>query len=639
MIQSWKLNRVVMVSALVLSLSAMALAAAAPAAKPAEDPLKLIPANALFCVRINNLNNALGQTDMFLTGLFPAGVSMPVKSMLGQLLGSPEPVGVDMAGSFAVFGLASDGNTPGGPRIGILVPVSDYGKFAGGNPNIKPGSTQGVSKISAEGDGATALITQVGGYALAVPAEGSSDESLVAMKKTMTATATGVGANVDAAELKRAQSSAVWAYLNVPVVAKQYGAMLKSALQGIKAAMAAMPGQNAASNAQLDMALDMYSSMLDGLMNETRFITLTLDPSAGAIRAAVTVAALPNTGMADLFKGAPAQVDPKMLGYFRDGSAMNFAFTVDPAKMAKLNAMYLDMMIKFMGKDFSPEDIAAIKRMAADSSDMIGGTVVASLVATPQAKPPFDVRYIAKLKDQAKFNQMLDEAVKLMSPGGTLTKAYKDMGINMTASLKRKVANYKGVDIDSMLLTMTMTDANSPQNKQFAALYGAGVTVQFAATDGFLVYALAGDPNAALRELIDQVKAGGPSKTGAETQTALQLIPGADKGSMFATVNATRLAQTGLAISGVPAQSSQSSVTSSSDLALASSCGDGKAVLELAVPKQQVTEIMGVIMQLQVQQMMQQQQLQPPAQPGQTPSQPPQSPSQPRPQRGGRSTL
>jgi hypothetical protein len=638
MIQSWKLNRVVMVSALVLSLSAMALAAAAPAAKPAEDPFKLIPANALFCVRINNLNNSLGQTDLFLTGLFPAGVSMPVKSLLGQLLGSPEPVGVNMAGSFAVFGLSSDGNTPSQPRIGILVPVTDYSRFAGGNPNVKPASAQGVSRISAQGDGATALITQVGGYALAMPAEGASDESLVAMKKTMTLAATGVGANVDAAELKRAQSSAVWAYLNVPIVAKQYGAMLKSTLQGLKATMAAMPGQNAASSAQVDTALDMYLSMFDSLMNETRFITLTLDPSAGAIRAAVTVAALPNTGMADLFKGAPAQVDPKMLGYFRDGAAMNFAFTVDPAKMSKLNAMNLDMMMKFMGKDLSPEDIAAVKKMAADSSDMISGTVVASVLATPQAKPPFDIRYIAKLKDQAKFNQMLDEAVKLMSPGGVFTKAYKDMGVNMTASLKRKVANYKGVDIDSMQFAMTTTDALSPQSKQIAAMYGSGLTVQMAVTDGFLVYALAGDPNAAIRDLIDQVKAGGPAKTGAETQTALQLIPGADKGSMFATINATRLTQMGLAVSGVSASSSQSSVTSSSDLALASSCGDGKMVLELAVPKQQVTEIMGVIMQIQVQQMMQQQT---PAQPGQTPPPPPspQSPSQPRQQRGGTSTL
>ncbi len=604
MIKSRQLNRVLIVSALVLTLSGIAVAAAS-----GGDPLKMVPADAMFCIRINNLNGALGQTDMFLTGLIPMGVSMPVKSMLAQILGGAEPVGVDMAGSFVVFGPLPDGNDVDISKVGILVPVSDYSKFATGNPNVKPANAQGISKITAQQEESTASVIQVGSYALA--SLDGSDQALLAMKKTMTAATTGFSAGLDAAELKRAQNMPVWACLNVPPVAKKYGPMLKSALEGFKAMADAMQGQgNKGGQAQLQMAMDMYSSMLDSAMNETRLVTLTLDPNAAAIRAAVAVTAVPNTQMAEQFKGATAKLDPKLFGYLRDGSAMNFAFSLDPAKWSKLNATYADMMVKFMGKSLSPENVAALKKMMTDSTEALSGTFAGSFSINAKNKPPFEMRYVAALKDQAKLSQVLDEATKMMGPGGALGDMYKDMGMKMTLDLKRKAASYKGVDIDSMTFSMAMTDANTPEAKAVAAMYGSGMTVQMATTNGFMTYALTSDPNA-IRELIDQVKAGGPGKTAAEAQNAMQLIPGADKGNMFATVNVTRLLQMASAMSGGAMPAPQTPVASQGNIALVGNCGDGKMTIEVALPKTHVMEIMGVVMQMQMQQMQQKQQAQP----------------------------
>jgi hypothetical protein len=159
-----------------------------------------------------------------------------------------------------------------------------------------------------------------------------------------------------------------------------------------------------------------------------------------------------------------------------------------------------------------------------------------------------------------------------------------------------------------------MADANSPESKKIEALYGSGLMLQLAATDGSIAYAMGSDPNAGIRQLIDQVKAGSSGKTPAEAQNALQLVPGGDKGNLFATINITRVMQIIAAMDSTPAP--QTPMTSQSNIVLTGTCGDGKTVIELAVPKQHATEVMGVVMQMQMQQMQQQQQQKQPQQSG-----------------------
>ena len=104
--------------------------------------LGMLPAESLFCVRVNNLENSLGQIDQFLTGIspMPMFLSMTVRGQLAKLLGSPELTGLNMSGNFALFAVTTAGESTApkqsGMFIAVLAPVTDYKQFIDGN--LKP---------------------------------------------------------------------------------------------------------------------------------------------------------------------------------------------------------------------------------------------------------------------------------------------------------------------------------------------------------------------------------------------------------------------------------------------------------------------------------------------------------------------
>ena len=67
--------------------------------KPSDDPLlKILPAESLFCLRVNHLEHTIGQVDQFLVGVspMPMGISLLARMQLANVLGSPELNGVDI---------------------------------------------------------------------------------------------------------------------------------------------------------------------------------------------------------------------------------------------------------------------------------------------------------------------------------------------------------------------------------------------------------------------------------------------------------------------------------------------------------------------------------------------------------------
>ena len=87
----------------------------------ADAALKMVPADCLFCVRINNLDQTLGQLDQYIMGVSPMAVGMMVKMQLGGLLGNSTLAGVKTDGVFVVFGsVPADAKGPealiAGPR-------------------------------------------------------------------------------------------------------------------------------------------------------------------------------------------------------------------------------------------------------------------------------------------------------------------------------------------------------------------------------------------------------------------------------------------------------------------------------------------------------------------------------------------
>ena len=576
-------------------LLAATLGVASGAQAASADPAAMVPSNSLFCVRINNLDGALGKVDLFLTGLFPMGISMPVKAQLGQMLGSPQPVGIDTSGSFAVFS-PLPGGAPDPTAFGILIPVSDYQKFVSGNPNVSAADATGVSQIGPAGSPMLA-VTQVGQFALA--GRVGMEAALAEAKKALSAGGSGLGATLDAAEGQRASGAAIWAYANIEAASQLFGPMIQAKLAEIKQGMAAAAEQGVDQMAAASASIDMYATMLQTLMNEGKYFSLSLDPSADKIGAGLVVAGKPGTAMAQMLQAGPATPSSGLLGYLDNGAVMNFVGSLDSPFWKKYNEMALGMVSQMMGSDASATDTEALKKMASDAMDCFSGSIAGSISANPTGEPPFEIRYVAGLKDTEKFHQVMESAAKMMN-SGPIADFYQKMGMKISFDLKRKVDTYKGAEIDSVTFAMTSTDANSPQSQMINQIYGDGFNVQMAAVDGKLVYALSPEPGAAVRKLIDQVKAGDAGQAPGEVQTAMTLIPGAEKAGFFTTFNALRMLQMVSAFAPIPIPASN--ISSQSNMAIAGDTGDGKLTIQLAVPKQHVLEIMGLVMQMQMQQ-------------------------------------
>jgi len=70
-----------------------------------DELLKMIPADSLLVLRVNNLQNTISQIDQFIQGAspLPMGASMLVRMQLAELLADPALSALNMTGNFAVF--------------------------------------------------------------------------------------------------------------------------------------------------------------------------------------------------------------------------------------------------------------------------------------------------------------------------------------------------------------------------------------------------------------------------------------------------------------------------------------------------------------------------------------------------------
>ncbi|MCX5646758.1 MAG: hypothetical protein NTZ17_19090 [Phycisphaerae bacterium] len=307
-----------------------------------------------------------------------------------------------------------------------------------------------------------------------------------------------------------------------------------------------------------EAVMQMYASLLDSLMQETQFVSLSLDPSATALRLASTVAAVPNTEMAKILgTDRSPQPGPNLLGYLDNGAAMNGVISLSPALLKTVTPKYMDFFTAMMGAAASKEDIAKLGQLMTDSIDALGGTIAWSFAANLKSKPPFEIKYVAALKDKQKFYQVLEQSSQMMREG-TIADFYQKLGMKMRFDLKRNVETYQDVPIDSIHFTMQPADANTSnapmqmQAQMMKTMFGEGFDLRLAIVNNLLLYTLAADPETKIHTLIDQVKAGGPTQIAGEVQAALSLLPDAQKAQVFGTYNILRLMQLGMAFAPIP---------------------------------------------------------------------------------------
>jgi hypothetical protein len=565
--------------------------------------LKMIPAKSLFCVRVNNFDYTLNQIDQFLAGVspMPMGVSMLVRMHLANLLGSPQLNGLNTNGSFAVFGVATPGQTAQAnavPNIfvGVLAPVTDYKQFIEGNPNCSQADEKGISKITING-APVLLFAKAGNYVLA--SWPNEHDKLVTVAKAISETnAAGLSGILNVAELKQAQSEPIWAYGNIQQVSETFGPLISAKFEEIKKMATSMnANQPGVSPAGIQNIMNMYSGILETLLKETKSVMLTVNPKPEVLNITKTVSAVPGTNMAKMFTAdGISQQENTLLPYLPDGAVANFGALMNTPFWKMFNNTSIDLFASMAGGSMSAENIKEMKALAAQAADAVAGPVAYSVAIEANNKPPFAVKYVIAVKDQNKFNQLVEKATGMMTSSGILD-FYKSLGLQTSFSTKNDVENYKGVSINSAKLTMKAADANSPQGQMITSMYGEGFDYRWGVADGLFVCAVGSNVESTIHELIDQVKAGGQERMSSEMKAALSLLPEIKKADFFVTFNVLRLIKMATAMVPIPIPPME--IQTKSNIVVAGNAADKRMVVNIAVPKQHLTEIMSAFMAMQ----------------------------------------
>jgi prepilin-type processing-associated H-X9-DG protein len=262
MIKSKHLRCTVAVLFLVLLSFAGVVRAEDSANSKTEGLLQLVPAESLFCVRVNNLDSSLSSIDQFLTGISPVPmtVSMLVRGQLAKVLGSAELSGLNMRGNFAIFGPILNADLSDPDNIAIVVPVTDYNQFVSGNPNVGQPDEKGISKIISDGVHPL-LVTQVKGYALISP-QGNDNELIVTAKLISEGKSAGLGSVLDDAEVQRAVKEPLWVYGNIQQVSKTFGPLIFGKIEEMKKTMEDMESHTQTNLEKLEQTRNKMADMI-----------------------------------------------------------------------------------------------------------------------------------------------------------------------------------------------------------------------------------------------------------------------------------------------------------------------------------------------------------------------------------------
>jgi hypothetical protein len=595
-------------------------------AESSDELLGLIPAESVLTVRLNNFDLTLGQLDTYLAGVSPVpmGLSVMARMRFAQILGSPELKGVNTRGNFAAYAVAKPGQME--PAINVLVPVSDYAEFVSGNPNVGEPDANGISKVTMNGQ-ALAVVKKVGNYAVFAKA---GDPGKLSVDK-------GLGNIIDADERDLAVKKPIWAYANVQKVGEVYGEMAveqleksKTVMANMKVNMEAMLAEFEKERAELDVndpnqkgtieqldkqitstkeamkqfennpmmdnfgnVMDMYIRIVETLLSESKSFSLAIEPGADVLTILETYTAMPGSESAEaLVADASGTKADKLVNYLQDGAMVNFSCRLNKPLLQKLYSDSICLMSVMTAGKMSDEDVTKMEEMTTEIIDSLGGAMAVSLWADETASPPFMEDCIIEVSDAEKFNETMLKGIELWNDSGFMD-FYKEMGLEMNYVTQMNVYEYKGAKVNSAALTFIPADPNSQEAQFIEKMYGDGFEYRWAVVDGLCVEAIAGDVNAAIKQMIDEVKAGGWSEAASDIKQAVAML-GDGSDDFFGTFNVVRMLKMMSVMPSFPIKNI--AIESKSNIAFGGRIGNGKVVFKVAVPKAHLSEVMTVVM-------------------------------------------
>jgi len=562
----------------------------------ADRLLQTVPAGSLFCVRINNLDGTLDAADLYLKGIAPESFNAKeaVRSGLARFLGDKALKGVNTKGSFAIFGVNVPGKSaaPGfmsDMLIGALIPVRNYKKFISGNPNCSEPDDKGISTITVDGR-ERALVMRFRRFALLCPKK--ARDKMIRARKLMRTEKAGLVKALDKNEIELAATSSLWLYANVQQGSKLVGPILFAQLEQMKTALKKMNESGQAPMGDPAAIIGFYADIFKMMMNGTDHIMVGLSPASDMCNMTFGLKAVPDTEMAEML-AAPSGGDFRnLLAYLDDGAIMNVSCNIDRPTLKKFYPKFIDLLGGITPDGIPQEDLEKLKKLTIKGIDAMGDSLAFSFAGGGKDSMPFSVKYVIKISDKKAFEQVVEEQLKMMHDGA-LAKLYKSFGMEMDVKVKRGVGTYKGIRIDSAKVAFKMGEEDSPQGRMIKGMFGDGLDYRWALVDDYCVYAIGGDTDKAIREIIDQAKAPGSKKISSEMKVALDNIPDSGKADLVGTLNYVRMLNMVSAFMPMPDGTDfpKLDVPTKSNIAFAGSSAEDRMTFQMTLPKQHLLEI------------------------------------------------
>jgi hypothetical protein len=597
MVGSRSLRVVVVVAALIMASSAGVWAQSQARPRPI-GLMGVIPGDSLFCVRITRLDNTLGAVNEYLEGVAPESfdAQKAVYSKLGGLLGDEQLRGVNKNGGFALFALSVPGeganqNPMANMFLGALLPMRNYDNFIARNPNCGPPDDEGISTITVDSR-PRALAMRVGRFALLCPT--NAREKLPQVKKMLGRRKLSLANTLDENERKLASGTPVWAYLNVKQSAPLINPMVAGKLAQIKAELQkAKESGKSPMMAEPAGVVDFYGGFIKIFTQGTDRLTIGLKPGPDACQISYSLKPIPGTEMATLVGREMGGNLNNMLGYLEDGAMMNVASKVDRTGLKTAYMALFDLMGKMVPGGIPETDIEQIKELTTKAVDALGDSLAISVRIDGGSPAPFQAKYVLKVRDKEALEQVVQQELQMMEKG-VFNDLYKGFGMQMSVTLEQNAGTYDGIAINAAKVMFKRSGEETVQGAAIAKMFGSsGLEYRWAFLDDYCVYTVGGEPDKTIRELIDQVRAGGPKEVAPGIKAALDSIEGSREADAFGTFSYARMLRMGLELMlpAGEAETAKTEMPAKSEIAFAGRTVDDNGVVQVVVPKAQLQEV------------------------------------------------
>lgn len=569
---------------------------------PADDVLlKTMPADCLFCIRINTFNQSLGKLDQYLMGASPIPVSlaMLVNMQLGSAIGDPMLTGINMGGDFGVFAVAPSENQAE-PSIGMLIPVNNFKEFVSSNPNCKsiengliqltpPNSPQGSFLLSPAGNT----------YALAVHESGK--DQIPQLQQALSGESKLIK-RLSAAQSSAAVSTPVWAYVNLSGAYEKYKndvmGMIQLAQKGSSAQ--APPGMEGMMAFNFKMLTEMFNEFAGDLDS----ITLSLNPEPTLLSIDTGLRAKEGSELAHIF--VAGNTSPySMTGYFDNNNAVNGLMKMNAPSLQKFYNKIFDIFASATDDPNSKEQAAKMKELTQKSLKAMGEEVSFSY-SYASGQPPFRLQEVVEVRDSAAIKEIMSESFEYANA------LYKDIGIPAELKYQSSVSTYKNASID--VATISAVESDDPNNvmaNEMSKMYGENFKYYIAQTPEKLYITMGQGSEALLKTLID--KPDSDAAVSGDIKIAMDTLKNTPYNDLICSVNVIKLLKgmgqmmqtIGTQTPGMPPQImglfNKINAETQSTLVIGTNSADGQVSMRMALPKQHLMEIVAVAMQIQQQ--------------------------------------